>query len=138
MELTGACHCKAITFKTQGDARRAVICHCRDCQVMSGGPYRSIIQTQEADFELLSGSPKLYHKYGDSGARRELAFCDQCGSHLYATSVKEDVPIGQRALGLRTGILDQVSELPPQIQVWCLSKVAWADNISALPSKDKQ
>ena len=43
-------------------------------------------------FSLLSGEPKPYFKVGDSDNRRELSFCANCGSHLYATSVVEDVP----------------------------------------------
>jgi hypothetical protein len=52
--------------------------------------------------------------------------------------VVDDVPKGERMLGIRTGLLAEVAQLPPQSQVWAQSKVAWADNISGLPSLDKQ
>ena len=40
MQVTGKCHCEAISFKAEVDPGRAVLCHCTDCRVMSGGPYR--------------------------------------------------------------------------------------------------
>jgi hypothetical protein len=132
MQVNGACHCGEITFTAEADANFCVICHCRDCQVMSGAPYRSILPVQESDFNLLSGTLKLYHKTGDSGNRRELAFCGDCATHVYATSVVEDVPLGKRMLGLRTGMLAEVADLPPQKEVWCESKIDWAQSLVAL------
>ena len=132
MQVNGACHCGEITFTAEAEANFCVICHCRDCQVMSGAPYRSILPVKESGFNLVSGKLKLYHKNGDSGNRRELAFCGDCGTHVYATSVVEDVPLGQRMLGLRTGMLAEVADLPPQKEVWCESKVDWAQDLLAL------
>ena len=105
---------------------------------MSGGPYRSIVQVKEAQFTLRKGEPKPYFKVGDSGNRRELSFCADCGSHIYATSVVDDVAKGERMLGIRTGLLAEIAQLPPKSEVWAQSKVAWAENISGLPSADKQ
>jgi hypothetical protein len=132
MQVNGACHCGEITFTAEAEANFCVICHCRDCQVMSGAPYRSILPVKESGVNLVSGKLKLYHKTGDSGNRRELAFCGDCGTHVYATSVVEDVPLGQRMLGLRTGMLAEVADLPPQKEVWCESKVDWAQDLLAL------
>ena len=134
MQVTGKCHCEAISFQAEVDPGRAVLCHCTDCRVLSGGPYRSIIQTRETDFELLSGKPKMYYKYGESGNRRELAFCDTCGSQLYATSVGDEP---NRFFGLRTGILDQCEDLKPTLQVWCRSEVPWAQDVSQIQRVDK-
>lgn len=136
--IHGACHCGEIAFEAQALPARVVICHCTDCQKMSGGPYRSIVQVKESQFTLLRGDPKPYFKVGDSGNGRELCFCANCGSHIYATSLVEDVPRGQRMLGIRTGLLDELAQLPPRSQVWCQSSVAWATDISALPGVDQQ
>ena len=133
MTIHGSCHCGDIVFEAEVDPSRAVICHCTDCQMMSGGPYRSIVSAKELTFRLLQGEPKPYFKVGDSGNRRELCFCANCGSHIYATSVVEDVPKGQRMLSIRTGLLREVAQLVPQVQVWCQSKVPWAQDIAGLP-----
>jgi len=133
MQVTGKCHCQKISFRAEVDPDRTVLCHCTDCRAMSGGPYRSVIQTKEDDFELLTGEPKLYFKYGDSGNKRELAFCGDCGSHIYATSVG-DSP--NRSFGLRTGVLDQFADLEPTLQVWCRSQVSWAQDVSGIEQVD--
>jgi hypothetical protein len=137
MQVNGACHCGEITFTAEADANFCVLCHCRDCQVMSGAPYRSILPVKEANFTLNTGQPKCYYKRGDSGNRRELTFCGDCGTHIYATSVEEDVPQGKRMLGLRTGMLAEVADLPPKRQVWCESKIAWADDLPALHTPEQ-
>tara|TARA_E500000075_G_scaffold4525_1_gene3722 strand:+ start:1458 stop:1886 length:429 start_codon:yes stop_codon:yes gene_type:complete len=136
--VDGSCHCEAIKFKARVDVSRAVLCHCRDCQIMSGGPYRVILQTSEQDFQLVQGKPKQYIKLADSGNRRELAFCEVCSTQLYATSVVEDVPEGERLLGLRVGVLSQAAELRPRAQVWCKSRVSWCSDLSALHELDRQ
>ena len=59
---------------------------------MSGGPYRSIVPSDEDAFQLLSGELTIYNKIGDSGNARELAFCNRCGSHIYATSKASSEP----------------------------------------------
>ena len=107
MQVTGKCHCEAISFQAKVAPGRAV---------------------------LLSGKPKMYYKYGESGNRRELAFCDTCGSHLYATSVGDEP---NRFFGLRTGILDQCEDLKPTLQVWCRSEVPWAQDVSQIQRVDK-
>ena len=84
MEVHGRCHCGQIEFVTQSEPR-SVICHCTDCQIMSGGPYRAITQTSEDDFRLTKGVLKKYYKTGDSGNKRELAFCGDCGSPVSYT-----------------------------------------------------
>jgi len=114
------------------------VCHCRDCQVMSGGPYRSIVPSDEDAFQLLSGELTIYNKIGDSGNARELAFCNRCGSHIYATSKASSEPGVARSFGLRTGVLAEVAEFVPAFQVWCDSRLPWVDEFSALPGKPKQ
>ena len=83
---------------------------------MSGGPYRSIVSSKESDFTLLSGELTLYYKTGDSGNPRELAFCNRCGSHIYATSRVSEDAIEPRSFGLRTGILDEVADFVPKFR----------------------
>jgi hypothetical protein len=40
-------------------------------------------------------------------------------------------------LGLRTGMLAEVADLPPKRQVWCESKIAWADDLPALHTPEQ-
>ena len=135
--IHGSCHCGDITFQAGRTPLVVVICHCTDCQKMSGGPHRSIVQVKEDAFSLLSGEPKPYFKVGDSGNRRELSFCANCGSHLYATSVVEDVPEDNVCWVF---VPDYWMKSPDSRQdpVWCQSRVPWADDISSLPGTARQ
>ncbi len=137
MEVHGRCHCGQIEFVTQSEPR-SVICHCTDCQIMSGGPYRAITQTSEDDFRLTKGVLKKYYKTGDSGNRRELAFCGDCGSHIYATSALEDGSSAPRFLGIRVGVLREMEKLKPVAQVWTDSKVSWINEFDTLPGTPQQ
>lgn len=138
MQVHGSCHCGQVTFTSEAKPEHTVVCHCRDCQVMSGGPYRSIVSSKESDFVLLSGELTLYYKTGDSGNPRELAFCNRCGSHIYATSRAGDEATEPRSFGLRTGVLDEVADFVPKFQVWCDSRLPWVGEFQLLPGQPKQ
>jgi hypothetical protein len=83
---------------------------------------------------MVQGSPKVYIKTGESGNRRALAFCDECGSHIYATTAEPPHAL----YGLRVGTIDQRAALRPTRQVWCSSKLDWLDGIEALPAMVRQ
>lgn len=70
--------------------------------------------------------PRIYVKVGDSGNRRQQAFCAECGSNIYATS---DEPPGNRMIGLRVGTLDERRELTPTRQFWCRSAMPWLPDL---------
>lgn len=124
MRVHGSCHCEHITFSSEAEPARAVVCHCRDCQAMSGGPYHSIVPFDEYASQLLSGELTIYHKVGDSGNARELAFCNRCGLHIYATS--KAIPCG-----LRAAVLPEAAEFLPTLQIWRDSRLPWIDEFSA-------
>ena len=134
MHIDGGCHCGAVRYQAGINPDRVVICHCTDCQIVSGSAFRTVVQAKAEDFKLLQGSPKIYIKTGESGNRRALAFCADCGSHVYATNAEPPHDL----YGLRVGTIDQRAQLRPALQVWCQSKLDWLDNLPSLASMDKQ
>ncbi len=134
MNIDGSCHCKNITYKAKVDSEKVVICHCDDCQKLSGTAFRTIVFCQESDFTLLSGEPKIYLKTSESGNKREQAFCAECGSPIYATSIDS----GPRVLGLRLGSVEQRAEFVPKKQIWFQSSLRWLENLSAILKVEKQ
>jgi hypothetical protein len=101
MKVDGSCHCGQITFEAEIDPDRVRICHCADCQSLSGSAFRIVAPTSEKDFHLLASIPKLYIKRtADSGAPRVQAFCAECGSPIYATSMAGT----ERIFGIRLGL----------------------------------
>lgn len=120
MKIDGGCHCGKITYEAEVDPARVSICHCRDCQQLTGTAFRVTVPVPEKDFHL-SGEPKIYVKTAESGNKRAQAFCPDCGSQLYATSVGD----GPKIYGVRTGTARQRADLVPRIQTWHAEALPW-------------
>jgi hypothetical protein len=134
MDVTGHCHCGAISFRASIDPEKVSICHCTDCQQISGSPYRVSVPAPAEGFKLLTGAPKLYVKTAESGNKRAQGFCGNCGSHVFATAPGPNPP----AYSLRVGTLEQRAQLAPKRQIWCRSAMEWAGDIEGIPGVDKQ
>ena len=133
MKIDGGCHCGRITYEAEIQPDEVFLCHCTDCQTLSGSAYRTIGFVPEESF-CLSGTPKIYIKTGESGAKRVQAFCPECGSPLYATSVGE----GAKVYVIRLGTARQRRELTPKFQIWCRSGLPWLADLDAVPRVEKQ
>ena|SRR5882672_8149191 len=133
MDVTGRCHCGAITYKAVVDPATVGICHCTDCQTLTGSAYRVSVPAPAATFKLLSGQPKVYIKTAESGNKRAHSFCPDCGAPVYASAIS-NTP----SYSLRVGALDQRASLPPRRQIWCKSAVAWSANIEDIPKTARQ
>lgn len=134
MKITGGCHCGKITYEAELDLENVVNCHCTDCQSLSGSAFRTVAMFVKDAFKFLTGDPNVYVKTGDSGNKREQAFCSDCGSPIYSTSVGD----GPRQYGIRLGTVDQRSQITPKKQKWIRSAQAWTQEILLLPATDKK
>ena len=108
MKIDGGCHCGAIAYEAEIDPETVGICHCTDCQQLTGTAFRVTVFAPEENFRLTRGTPKVYVKTAESGNKRAQAFCAECGSHIYATSVGDD---GPKSYGIRVGTARQRNEL---------------------------
>ena len=133
MRVDGGCHCGKITYEAEIDPETVSICHCTDCQTLSGSAYRSNVRTLKGTFKLRSGQPKIYVKTAESGNQRAHAFCPDCGSPIYSTTVTDP-----QIHGLRVGTLRQRGELRPKMQGWCRSAQPWVTDLSSVPQYPKQ
>jgi hypothetical protein len=133
MRVDGGCHCGYITYEAEINPDTVSICHCTDCQTLSGSAYRTNVRTVEGGFRLLTGQPRIYVKTAESGNKRAQAFCPECGSPIYATSVTDP-----KIYGLRVGTIRQRAELRPKSQGWCRSAQAWVNELGSLPQHAKQ
>ena len=119
MHIDGGCHCGKVRYDADVEPEKVILCHCTDCQVISGTAFRTVVFVPQSRFNLLEGSLKTYIKTADSGNKRAMAFCADCGTHLYASSVDDEDE--DKILGLRVGTARQRGELPPGKQYWCRS-----------------
>jgi len=129
MHIDGGCHCGNITYEAEIDPDAVSICHCTDCQTLTGTAYRVNVRVAKQDIKLHGGKAKVYVKTAESGTKRAHAFCPECGTPVYSTSVEDD----PQFYGLRLGTARQKAQLPPKKQGWCRSALPWAMNIESLP-----
>lgn len=135
MHITGACHCGKIRYEAEVDPGHTSICHCTDCQVLTGTAFRVSVRAELGTFRITSGVPRVYTKTtAESGTPREQAFCEHCGTPIYATSPGPE----PRVYNLRTGAIEQRAQLRPTVQIWARSRVAWLADVLGLPSVEKQ
>ena len=128
MQIDGGCHCGNISYEADVDPDKVIVCHCTDCQAVSGTAFRTVVFVPENQFTLRNGGLKTYIKTADSGNKRALTFCPECGTHIYATSVGN----GEKVLGLRVGTARQRGELRPGKQYWCRSALNWIADLGAI------
>ena len=128
MQIDGGCHCGNVRYEADIEPEKVILCHCTDCQIISGTAFRTLVFVPQSRFTLLSGSLKTYIKTADSGNKRVMAFCPDCGTHLYATSVDGE----DKVLGLRVGTARQRGELRPGRQYWCRSALDWVTDLGAI------
>jgi hypothetical protein len=121
LKVEGQCHCGAIHYEAEVQPGTITVCHCTDCQTQSGSAFRANIPAPASGFRLLKGTPRTYIKTAASGTKRVLAFCEICGSPLYACAAEDP-----QVYSLRIGTLKQRHELgAPQRQIWTQRCLSW-------------
>ncbi|HMF26766.1 MAG TPA: GFA family protein [Pseudolabrys sp.] len=134
MKIDGGCHCGFITYEAEAEPQNTAICHCTDCQALSGSAFRTVVLTQKGSFKLRSGDPKIYVKTGESGAKRQQAFCPNCGSPIYSSTIEE----GPKVHVIRVGTLRQRDQFVPKVQYWFRSAQSWVADLDSVPKMEKQ
>ncbi|MBL8382853.1 MAG: GFA family protein [Burkholderiales bacterium] len=128
MRIDGACLCGHVRYEALIDPARVGICHCRDCQISSATAFRVGAPVPVDDFKLLSGSLRVYVKTAESGSRRALSFCPECGTSIHGSAVENAT-----TLSLRIGTARQFAQLVPQQQIWCRSALPWLGDLIDTP-----
>jgi hypothetical protein len=128
MKIDGRCHCGYITYEAEVNPDSVAICHCTDCQTLTGTAFRVVVPAAADKFKLLTGEPKTYIKTAESGAKRPQAFCPECGTPIYSTSVGERPKI----FNVRVGTIRQRAELRPTAQYWFRSAQDWITDLASI------
>jgi hypothetical protein len=135
MKIDGGCHCGFVAFEAEADPDKAAICHCTDCQKLSGSAFRTVVPVHDRDFRMTAGAPTIYIKTGDSGNKRQQAFCPRCGSPIFSTSPDD----GPKTYSVRVGTIRQRDQFVPKAQFWARSRQRWLSGVpSVATSKDTQ
>ncbi len=130
MNISGQCHCGAISFSATVDPGKVLVCHCVDCQTFSGAPFRAVVPAPAAQFKL-SGQPKAYVKVAQSGRRRAQCFCGDCGTQLFASEAENP-----SVYNVRLGCVNERAQLKPVAQIWGRSALAWVPSMASVPTHE--
>jgi hypothetical protein len=134
MKIDGRCHCGYITFEAEIEPDKTLLCNCTDCQTFSGSAFRVHALTRENAFRLLSGEPKIYVKTAESGNKRPQAFCPECGTHIYATTLGA----GPKVYAIRFGSIRQRDQIVPHTQKWFRSAQPWVAHVGSMRKFEKE
>jgi hypothetical protein len=134
MRVHGGCHCGFIAYEADADPEKAAICHCTDCQTLSGSAFRTVVPVSSETFRLLKGQPTIYIKAGESGNRRQQAFCPKCGSPIFSAPPED----GPKTMMIRVGTIRQRDRFVPKVQFWSRSKQRWVYDIASARELEKQ
>jgi hypothetical protein len=134
MKVDGTCLCGHVHYEAEVDPNRVALCHCTDCQINSGCLMGWVVQVVDDRFELKSGTLKTFVKTGESGRRRALGFCPECGTRIVAKPVEGEHGV----VSLRAGSVRQRDQLRPRAHIWARSAQPWIDDLRELPKIEMQ
>ena len=134
MKIDGSCHCGAIRYEAEIDPEQVGVCHCTDCQTLSSSAFRTGATAPEGAFRIVAGEPKVYVKTTDTGKKRAMGFCGDCGTHIYSAPDGD----GPKQYRVRVATARQRDSLVPTSQIWTRSAQPWATELGALPAREKQ
>jgi hypothetical protein len=134
MRIDGGCHCGFIKYEGEADPEKTAICHCTDCQKLSGSAFRTVVPAASDTFRMTAGEPTIYVKTGDSGAKRQQAFCPRCGSPIFSASSDPEPKIYM----IRAGTIRQRNQFVPKVQLWSRSKQGWVHDFASVRQVETQ
>lgn len=118
----GGCRCGGIRYTVAAAPYETRLCYCRDCQYASGSAF-SVVSFFAKDRVSFSGkAPTSFAVTGSMGLTVKRSFCPDCGTPLYSEVV--ELPA---LICIKTGSLDDPSEITPTGEMWCDSKLSWLD-----------
>ena len=129
MKIDGSCYCGRVAYTAEIDPETVMICHCTDCQTLSGSAFRTLAFAREGTFAL-SGEPKIFIKTNDTGSRRQLYFCPECGTPICSRALAD----GPKGYAIRVGTIRQRAELRPRSQIWFRSAQPWVTELASIPA----
>ncbi|WP_148415402.1 GFA family protein [Noviherbaspirillum massiliense] len=126
--FSGRCACGAVRYECSTAPLGMYHCHCRACQRASGAPYSSLL-ILPASAVSISGSPARYTASTAGGTDHpHSAFCQSCGTPLFATSdANADVLI------IKALSLDDPSWFHAIADIWTASALPWTTCDTHIP-----
>lgn len=130
-KLSGQCLCGSVRYDCDADPIMTAACHCTHCQRQTGTEFSVIVGVPADSISIHGDSLKTYEDTGTSGMPTLRKFCGECGSPIMT-----DVKAYEGILFIKAGTLDVPTNVNPELEIWCDSKIGWAnlgDNLANVP-----
>jgi hypothetical protein len=110
--------------------RLVLNCHCEACRRRNGTAFSTYCVVAEEAMEITQGADAVTSVSAPSGSSKH--FCSRCGTPLFNMNVRYP---GRRMVYY--GTLSNEAAISPAYNVYCESKLAWVDAVSAIRSFDQ-
>jgi len=120
-EASGACTCRAVTYRLTSAPLIVHCCHCRWCQRESGAAFALNLLIESQCVELLGRAPEGVLLPTASGKGQRVLRCPSCQVAVWS----HYAGAGERVLFVRAGTLDEPDRFPPDIHIYIASKQPW-------------
>ncbi len=129
MAITGGCHCGAVRYQADGDAKTHALCHCVDCRRHSGAPMVGWTMYSQSAVKVTKGTPKVY-KSSQDGRRH---FCPDCGTGLFY--VNEVILPG--IIDIQSATYDDPNAVPARAHIQTADRIGWMERAHELPEFER-
>lgn len=122
MAKTGRCLCGKVSYSLEGDPIATAVCHCSHCQRQGGSAFSVNLIAMSSQMTV-NGELAAYEERGEKGdqvyVRRR--FCSTCGSPILS-----EIVLSEGVIAVKAGTLDDVSDVKPTVEAWCVDRQPWA------------
>ena len=122
MAKTGRCLCGKVSYTLEGDPIATAVCHCSHCQRQGGSAFSVNLIAMSSQMTV-NGELAAYEERGEKGdqvyVRRR--FCSTCGSPILS-----EIVLNEGVIAVKAGTLDDVSDVKPTVEAWCVDRQPWA------------
>ncbi len=118
--FSGGCACGAIRYAATTEPVAQIHCQCRDCQMRSGTGHGSYLVFAGGGAVDITGTPTVWTIAGDSGKRKDHAFCSVCGTPVCLT-----FPATPGVTAIHASSLDDPEHFAPTLRTYASSGHAW-------------
>jgi len=127
--LTGGCACGAVRYTVMGPPYVVNNCHCRLCQRQTGSTsvVNAFFETERLTQH--GGETSRHVVKAGSGNDHVIVRCTNCGTALWSFYPR----LGDHALGLRAGTLDDPDAVTPDAVIFVESKMPWVPLPEGIP-----
>ena len=123
--MEGGCHCGAVRYRVEGEAKTHARCHCTDCRRHARAPMAGWTRFPASACTITRGTPKLYAS-SEHGRRY---FCADRGTGLF---YKNDSML-PGIVDIQRATFDAPGAVPARVHIQIADRIPWMKTAHELP-----